>query len=112
MKFGSLPLAVLLLLCAGCITHRVDWNARLGNFNYDQAVIELGPPDNQAGLSDGRIIAEWVSRYDAGNTVVISGGYNRYPGDFGVVQTSPNTFESRLRLTFSTNRVLTAWSKN
>ena len=112
LKLGSLPLAALVLLCASCVTHRVDWNARLGGFNYDQAVIELGPPDKQAKLSDGRTIAEWVSRYDTGSTVVVSGGYNRYPGGFGVVQTSPHIYESKLRLTFSTNNVLTAWSKD
>ena len=111
LKLGSLLFAVMALLCASCVTHRVDWNTRLGSFNYDQAVIELGPPDKQAKLSDGRVVAEWVSRYDAGSTVMVSGGFDR-PYGGGMVQTTPHIYESKLRLTFGTNNVLAAWSKD
>ena len=100
-----------LALVTGCVTHRVNWNARLGSFNYDQAVIELGPPDKQAKLSDGRTIAEWVSRYDTGSTVVLGGGFYHSPAGINFVETSPHYYESRLRLTFNTNNILSDWSK-
>ncbi len=107
----SLAVAVAILF-AGCATHRVDWNARVGIFNFDQAVTELGPPDKQAKLSDGQTIAEWVTRYNTGSSVTVGTGFYGYPGGVGYVQSvGPNTYESKLRLTFGTNNVLTAWAK-
>jgi len=100
------------ILFAGCATHRIDWNSRIGNYTYDQAVTDLGPPDKQAKLTDGRLVAEWISRYYNGGTAIVGGGYYGYPGPVGVIQTPPSYFESSLRLTFGTNHLLTAWSKN
>ena len=41
-----------LLLAGGCTTKpQVDWNARVGSFTYDQAVVELGPPDRVTELA-------------------------------------------------------------
>ena len=102
---------VLAILFAGCATHRIDWNSRIGNYTFDQAVTELGPPDKQAKLSDGSLVTEWVSRYYNGGTAVVGAGYYGYPGGVGVVSTPPSYYESKLRLTFGTNHVLTAWSK-
>ncbi len=110
-KLFSLAAAVALF--AGCATHRVDWNTRVGNYTFDQSVTELGPPDKQAKLSDGRTVAEWVTRYNSGPAVSIGTGFSRYPGSMGVVQTYPaNNYESKLRLTFSTNSVLEKWIKD
>ena len=39
------------LVVSGCVTNRVNWNARIGNYTYDQAIVELGPPDKVAHLS-------------------------------------------------------------
>jgi hypothetical protein len=101
------------MLFAGCATHRVDWNARVGAYTFDQAVVELGPPDKQAKLSDGQTVAEWVSRYNSGSSVSIGTGFYGYPGGVGYVQsTGPSYYESKLRLTFTTNNILTQWSKN
>ena len=100
------------VLLTGCVTHRVDWNARIGSYTYDQAVTEFGPPDKQAKLSDGKLVAEWISRYSSGSSVVVGTGFYGSPGGVGVVQTTPSYYESKLRLTFATNNVLTAWSKN
>ena len=107
--FLSLAVAVLF---AGCATHRIDWNSRIGNYTYDQAVTDLGPPDKQAKLTDGRLVAEWITRYYNGGTAIVGGGYYGYPGPVGVIQTPPSYSESSLRLTFGTNHLLTAWSKN
>lgn len=99
------------LLLAGCATHRVDWNARVGNYTYDQAVMDYGPPDKQAHLTDGKLVAEWISRYSNSSTVAVGTGFYGYPGGVGIVQTTPNYYESKLRLTFNTNNVLAAWAK-
>lgn len=103
-------LAVVLLM--GCATHRVDWNARVGSYTFDQAVMDFGPPDKQAKLSDGRLVAEWITRYASGGSVVVGAGFYGYPGGVGIVQTTPGYYENKLRLTFTTNNVLAAWAKN
>jgi hypothetical protein len=114
-KFHLLNLLLGLMLAAlisGCATPHTDWNARIGTFTFDQAVTELGPPDKQAKLSSGQTIAEWVSRYSTGSSVTVGTGFYGYPGGMGYVQSlGPNTYESKLRLTFGTNNVLTAWAK-
>ena len=102
----------VLVLVTGCATHRVDWNSRIGNYTFDQAIVELGPPDKQAKLSDGKTVAEWITRYSNGGSIAIGTGFYRYPASVGVVQTSPSYYERKLRLTFNPNNVLTAWSRN
>jgi hypothetical protein len=57
---GTLGL-VLAALLAGCATRRIDWNTRVGNYTYDQAVLDLGPPDKYAKLGDGTVVAEWLT---------------------------------------------------
>ena len=109
LKF-FLSLAVAILF-AGCATHRIDWNARVGSYNYDQAVTDFGPPDKQARLSDGQLVAEWITRYSNGGTVVGTGFYG-YPGSGMVQSTGPSYYENKLRLTFTTNNVLAAWAKH
>lgn len=111
MKIRRLKILLLAVLLAGCATHRIDWNARVGSYTFDQAVAEFGPPDKQAKLSDGRVVAEWISRYYSSTSVVVGTGVYGYPGGMGVVQTTPNYYESKLRLTFATNNVLAAWVK-
>jgi hypothetical protein len=113
MKLKLVLLAMAAAVFAGCATHRVDWSARIGTYSFDQAVMDYGPPDKQAKLSDGRKVCDWVSRYSSGGgTAIVSGGWG-YPGSVGFVQTTgPQYYESVLRLTFTTNNVLSAWSKN
>lgn len=106
-----LRLALALGLVAGCATHRVDWNARVGSYTFDQAITDLGPPDKQAKLSDGKLVAEWISRYSNGGAIAVGTGYYGYPGGISYVQTYPSYYENRLRLTFTTNNVLAAWAK-
>jgi hypothetical protein len=111
LKLGALFAALLVLVVAGCATTKVDWNARIGVFTYDQAVAELGPPDKHATLSDGKTVAEWVTRHYANSTVAVGTGFGY--GGVGYMQSvGPNTYETSLRLTFTTNNVLDKWSKN
>ncbi len=106
-------LVVLMALITSCVSERTSWNKRIGVYTYDQALLELGPPDKQARLSDGRRIAEWVSHYSTGNTLFIGSGIWGYPGGMGFMEgVGPDYYESKLRLTFGTNDVLAAWSRD
>ena len=117
INFASriLFLLVALVIVAGCATNGTDWNARVGHFTYDQAVLELGPPDKTAKLTDGQTVAEWVTRYSTpGSTSLVGGGYYGTPGAPGGVariQNPPTYRESKLALTFSPENILTAWTR-
>ena len=115
MKLGipSLLAVFMAALLTGCATHRINWDGRIGNYSYDQAIVDMGPPDKMARLSDGKTVAEWITRYSSPGTVMVGGGGGFYRhGGIGWVETSPTYFESQLRLTFTTNNVLAAWSRN
>src|SRR5450756_2038230 len=112
LKFSGLLAALLVLVAVGCATTKVDWNARVGTYTYDQAVAELGPPDKQAKLTDGKTVAEWVTRHYTGSSVAIGSGFGYGYGGVGYVQSvGPNAYETSLRLIFTTNNVLEKWKK-
>jgi hypothetical protein len=96
------------LWLAGCASQRVDWAARVGHYSYDQAVMEMGPPDKQAKLDDGTIVAEWL--LNRGTTYVYGTGdpYWPYAGGAATAQTTASRF---VRLTFGANGQLAAWKK-
>ncbi len=105
-------------MLAGCkTTPPVDWQARVGTYTYDQAVTELGPPDRQATLTDGQTVAKWVSHRSGGSSIGVgtgffSGGYGGGSAvGVGMGQNLGNA-DRVLTLTFGTNKVLSAWSKN
>jgi hypothetical protein len=110
----TILLAVLAVLCiTGCATGpKIDWTARIGHYTYDQAVLELGPPDKVAKLDNGIVVANWITRrgyaYTTGGAVV----YNNYPGTVVVPSYtqaySPTYF---LRLTFGMDGRLSDWKK-
>jgi hypothetical protein len=129
MKMNSAakgPLLCVLLFAGafvtGCATAPpVDWNSRVGHYTYAQAVNELGPPNREVRLSNGATEFKWFTP-PAGPT-----GFNSGLPNNGVNNNSVNSmnlsygqgpnlspgFSSRcLQLTFDTNGVLTAWSKN
>ena len=107
---------MLLALVMGCATNKVDWGARVGSYTYDDAVIELGPPDKQEKLTNGITVAEWLTRRGRGVAYVGGAGYYGYPGWPGYyggyypayVQPGPDYF---LRLMFDPDGKLTAWKK-
>jgi hypothetical protein len=110
---------LLTLLWAGCATERVDWSARIGHYTYDQAVIDLGPPDKQAKLSDGSIVAEWLTYRGHSYYSYPPIGYGYSPWYYGpyygpyyyggaYVDSSPNYF---IRLTFGPEGLLKAWKR-
>ncbi len=93
---------------AGCATHRVDWAARVGHYTYEQAVVDMGPPDKQAKLNDGTIVAEWLINRGYAYTYTSPNPYPLfYPGPL-TTYTAPSQF---LRLTFDPDGQLTNWKK-
>jgi len=108
-----LPALLAALVFAGCATEpKIDWAARIGNYTYDQAVLDFGPPEKSVKLDSGIVVANWITRhgyaYSTSGTVV----YGAYPGGFiapGFSQSySPSSY---LRLTFGADGKLTAWKK-
>jgi hypothetical protein len=103
--WGRLTLVTALaLLLAGCATQKIDWAARTGNYAFDQAVVEFGPPDKQAQLTDGTVVAEWLTRRGSRQVYPVGGYYGHYaPWYYGpfyptyVDSYAPDYF---LRLTF------------
>ena len=104
---------LLLATLVGCASHKIDWNARVGNYTFDQAVIELGPPAKQARLTDGTIVAKWQTQ--RGHTqIYYAPAYGYRGGYYGgfypppVTSWSPDAF---LRLTFDAAGNLKEWKK-
>jgi hypothetical protein len=98
---------------AGCATGpKIDWAGRVGHYTYDQAVLELGPPDKVAKLDSGIIVANWITRqgyaYNTGGAVT----YGYYPGTVIVPSYTQNYSPTYyLRLTFGTDGKLAEWKK-
>lgn len=100
----------------GCATARVDWNAQIGNLTYDQAVLELGPPDKSAKVTDGTVVAEWLTRRGrSGSYVSMMGGWPYYGHYYGgpvyAYSTDVSSPDYFLRLTFGPDGRLSAWKK-
>ena len=115
---AKFSLTALLALAAafivGCQTTKpVDWNSRIGHCTFDQAVTELGPPDKQARLSDGKTVAEWITHRNGGSGFTVGTGL--YGGGVGVGMSHSvgQGYSDRvLNLTFDANNQLASWSKN
>jgi hypothetical protein len=121
MKTGWIPsVSALVMLVlgvvsfAGCATTKpIDWNSRVGSYTFDQAVTDLGPPDKQAGLSDGKTVAQWITHRSGAASFSVGTGFYGGNTGVGVGQTVGTGYSDRvLTLTFGTNHVLAAWSKN
>ena len=107
-----LMLSVLILAIPGCTTTpKVDWNSRVGEYTYDQAVLELGPPTKQAKLTNGETVAEWVTHQSSGGLSIGTGFFNGGTG-VGVSQGMGSSIDHVLRLNFGEDNKLVSWSKN
>ena len=104
--FVSLLAGILAL--AGCVTPRIDWNARIGHYTYDQAIRDFGPPDRYAKLSDGEMVADWLTR--RGAIIVEPEPY--FPGPYGWSGLPPTTYSEMntpseyMQLMFATSGIL------
>jgi len=105
--------AVLLVLSPGCTsTPKPDWNQRIGNFTFDDAVHELGPPVASTKLEDGSTVAEWFLGH--GPQLSFGFGTSSYGGGGAVgvgTSISPPPKGRFLRLTFGPDGKLQRWEK-
>lgn len=104
-------MTLALLILAGCATP-INWQARMGVYTQDQAIIDYGPPDRSAKLSDGTTVSQWMT--DRGETIVTPQPYVYGPPYYGPVGMGYSTtyFPAQyLQLTFSTDGKLKAWKR-
>ena len=101
-----------MLLASCATTPKIDWAGRIGSYTYDQAVLEMGPPDRCAKLTDGTVVAEWLTRRGYVRTSPSFGvgyGYWLWPHYASYYESYwPDYF---LRLTFDADGKLKDWKK-
>lgn len=104
---------MMMAFAVGCSsTPRVDWNARIGVYTYDQAVMEMGPPDRATQLSDGSTVAEWFLRRGSSVSFGVGTGFYGPRSGVAVGQTvSPGRPGVFLRLTFDPEGRLVSWAR-
>jgi hypothetical protein len=108
----SLPILGFGFLVSSCATNKVQWEDRVGEYTYDQAVLEMGPPDKEARLENGTRVCEWrtskggISGMGTGSSLYM-GPYGNYPQAF----TASQMPDSYLRLTFSPESKLIDFKK-
>jgi hypothetical protein len=108
-RLGLIALVVAVL--TGCATP-INWQARVGVYTYDQAVMDYGPPDRATKLSDGTTVAQWMT--DRGAVIVTPQPYFYGPGYYGPVWGGYSTsyFPAQfLQLSFGTDGKLKAWKR-
>ena len=110
---GLVCAALLGLIGAGCqALQQVDWDGRIGQFSYEQAVAELGRPDGETKLAGGLRRVEWITNSGASAGRTLTGaGYRR--ATLGVLPLEPTEIhrlrDRYLRLTFDKAGRLVAW---
>jgi hypothetical protein len=104
---------LLVLAATGCSSSKINWAERVGSYTYDQAVLDYGPPDRSATLTDKTVVAEWLTArgYSHG---YVSGGYGYSPWGYSPgpqTYTSTPASEYYIRLTFNPEGTLIDWKK-
>jgi hypothetical protein len=101
------------ILLAGCVTQKIDWPARVGQYTQDQAIMDFGPPDKSAKLFDGTVVDEWLTEHS--RVIVAPEPYFLEPGGyFGPpTPTYTETYvpDYYLRLTIGPDGRLKAWKR-
>ena len=110
---AGLLLAVLVMFNPGCASApKPDWDQRVGNYTFEDAARELGPPVSSTKLKDGSQVAEWLLSF--GSQMPLGYGTAKYGPGGGVSQGvtfMPPTQNHYLRLTFGTDGKLQGWRK-
>lgn len=103
---------------AGCATHKVDWQSRVGSATYDDSVREMGPPEKTATLTDGTIVADWLlyrgQTFADTDPAVFAYHYRRPYFGYAIWPTTTTVTRSPdqlIRLTFGPDKVLKEWKK-
>jgi hypothetical protein len=101
-------------LVAGCkSTPKIDWNTRVGTYTYNEAVADMGPPDKSAELSDGTLVAEWITGRRSSSGFSIGTGVYGGHGGVSVGQTVGGGGGNKvLRLVFDQEKRLKTWAAN
>jgi len=106
-------LLVAIIFIVGCATApRVDWHGRIGDYTYDQAETELGPPARVVNLADGRREAQWLiepGTLSATNPSRDARYSSRVYTDYGQRRDVPPRY---LHLIFDPDGKLAAWSED
>ena len=93
------------LVLVGCASNKIDWAPRVGTYTFDDAVREFGPPDKRADLTDGTVVADWITSRggpQVRSTPWIGGGY--YGRHYGWGETyTVNSPDWIIRLEFGPN---------
>ncbi len=99
-------LAAAVLWWSGCrTTGGSDWDKRIGEATFADAVSELGQPERSVELSDGSLVAQWLHRKGEdrlAHKILYGGG----PSD---LKDEPRMSDKYLNMTFDQGRKLTAW---
>lgn len=108
-----LLLAFSLPVTPGCASKpRPDWDQRIANFTFDDAVRELGPPVASTPLKDGSTVAEWFLKHGSQVSFGFGTGFYGPGGGVSVGQTvTPPAAGHYLRLTFGPDGQLQHWEK-
>ncbi len=110
LLFSALLFSWLFVGCAS--SSRVNWDSRIGNFSYDQAVAEKGPPDKSTKLNDGSTVAEWFIKHSSSFSFGVGTGFYSGGSAVGVGQTIGTVPSGEyLRLTFGPDGRLTRWER-
>jgi hypothetical protein len=110
----SLFILFLAAICfAGCrTTPAVDWNSRVGSYTHDQAVADMGAPDKETKLSDGKMVYQWITLHGS-NGYFAGGGLNNNNYGMAAGQTMAQSYKDHvLELTFGPDGKLVSWAKN
>ena len=114
--FLSVVSFLAIAFITGCATTQpVDWNSRVGQYTYAQAVNELGPPNRQIRLSNGQTEFKWFSQAARNDASFSVGGMTQPAANTGMnnnVGAGADLNNRYLQLTFDGNGVLKSWSKN
>lgn len=122
MRRAALWLVLLLAwVMAGCASglkekvNQIDWNSRIGQYTYADALAELGQPDLIGESSSGRT-AEWVVQRRSEPSFGIGIGSGAIGPHTGVGVGVGSTIGGRphgdyLQLTFDTTGQLREWSR-
>jgi len=97
----------------GCASKpKPDWNLRVGNLTYDQAVRELGPPVASTLLPDGSRVAEWFLKAGPQISFGLGTGASSGASAVGVGQSVALPTKGHfLRLIFGPDGLLQRWEK-
>ncbi len=102
---------LLVSVLAGCTTMGSQWNSRIGNYTFEQATRDLGPPHDQERLGNGTLTADWLIQVTRTTMDVDYGaGFN---GVYGPIPryTPSQSPDYYLRLVFGADGKLQSWKE-